>query len=133
MLIKKRMIIITLILFFFLITYYLYIVIDTHNIMVKLKKIENGEIVYDFESKNPLARFGRENGSIQVDVASVTRTYGIRRYFTWCWGRKGQIWLTCVDKIEWEDGRICEGRDWCSLKIEKINGTWEVVQYINQP
>lgn len=117
----------------FIIVYYFYIVIDTHNIMATLKRIEKKEIVYDFFSKDPLARFGRERGPVEVEVKSEYKTYKIKRYFTWCWGKKGRIWLTCVDRREWEDGRVSERRDWCSLKIEKVNGEWKVIEYINKP
>ncbi len=115
------------------IVYYFYIVIDTHNIMVTLKKIEKGEIVYDYFSKDPLARFGRGRGPLRVEVRSTRKTYKIKRYFTWCWGKQGRIWLTCVDRREWEDGRVYEARDCCSLKIEKVNGEWKVIKYINRP
>lgn len=116
-----------------IIVYYIYIVIDTHNIMVTLKKIEKGEIIYDFFSSDPLARFGRERGPVEVEIKSEYKTYKIKRYFTWCWGKHGCIWLTCVDRREWEDGRVIETIDRCSLKIEKENGEWKVIEYINKP
>ncbi len=118
-----------------LLLYYTYTWIDTREIMVELKKIENGEISFAWDSDEPLARFNREPlpRTFPIEMESEHCTYKIHRYFTWCWGKKGKIWGTCVDRREWEDGRIYEAKDHYTLAIEKENGGWKVVKYINSP
>lgn len=118
-----------------LLFYYVVIWIDTREVMIELKKIENGEISFAWDSNEPLARFNREPlpRTFSIEMESEYCTYNIRRYFTWCLGKKGRIWGTCIDRTEWEDGKIFEAKDWYSLEIEKEDGKWKVVKYINRP
>lgn len=115
--------------------YYVAIVIDTREVMMQLKRIENGEISFAWDSEEPLARFSNEPlpRTFPIEMESEHSTYKIRRYFTWCWGKKGRIWGTCIDRIEWADGKIHEAKDWYSLVIEKENGEWKVVKCIGEP
>ena len=97
------------------VVYYTYIIIATHHIMVDIKKIENG-----YENNNPAyERFESE------DEGEV---YEIKRYFTWCWGNRGAIWITFKYSYL-EDGKmIAKGRNYTKLIIEKREGKWKAVR-----
>lgn len=106
--------------------YYLFILIDTSNIMQQIKKIEKDVVsINEFEQGNPLRPFAN-------DIEENTYVRHIRRYFTWCWNGKGRIWLYTVVEVELED-EVIKCRDDCSIVIEKKNGEWEVIQYENSP
>lgn len=115
--------------------YYVTMVIDTREVMMELKRIENGEISFAWDSEEPLARFSNEPlpRTFPIEMESKHSTYNIRRYFTWCFREKGRIWGTCIDRIEWADGKMHEAKDWYSLVIEKENGKWKVVKCIGEP
>lgn len=117
--------VLALILFVFFIVYYLFIVIDTHSIMRKIKSIEKGDIYYEKSNTDPLSVFCYHEGDLSKAVH-------FRRVYTWCWNEKGKIWIT-NDIVPWNGGTIEKSRDQHILEIEKIDGKWQVIKRIHQP
>lgn len=98
--------IILVILLTLLMFYSICILASTHHIMVDLKQIENG-----YKINNSAYEWFESTDIWKID--------NIKRYFTWCWGDKGAIWITCTYSLI-EDGKIEDtGRDFTKLIIEK--------------
>ena len=113
--VKKMLLKIVLVFLIILSAYYICIVIDTHSIIKEIKQVEVG-----YKSDNKVyERFAPHNRTI---------TYGIKRYFTWVWGNKGEIWLEYQVITHFSDDTVSKSSDSCSVIIEKENGEWKAVK-----
>lgn len=110
--------------FVILIAYYIYVMIATNGIMKEARKVAAGEVTV--ESDTPYARFSPRG--------EHKHTCNIKRYFAYCGIEKGKIFVTCVDVINFNDGKVHTGRDWLTIFIEKTeDGEWEAVRIFSQP
>lgn len=103
--------------------YYVYGLYMTTGIMNDIKKVAQKEMTA--EKGTPYARFSHSKENFY--------TCDIKRYFTYCWFGKGEIFITCVDVSVLEDGTYISTRDWIRIVIEKTNGEWEAVELISSP
>jgi len=100
--------------------YYTLIVFDTRNIMRDIKQAKVGnEVKYEIYEKFAPKR--------------TTVKHKTKRYFTWCWGNKGEIWLTYESTTVLPEGKKMVSRDYCSLLIEKREGRWEAIKVKYEP
>lgn len=111
----KKMIIIILLIF---IVYYIYVLAVTNKIMETAKSVAAGDIVV--ESGTPYARFSPWKENVRTD--------NIKRYFAYCGINKGKIYVTCVDIVEHDDGKVNRGRDWFVILIERTDKGWVAVR-----
>ena len=94
--------------------YYVYIVVDTQNVMQDIKQAATGG-----EIDNPVYN--------SFEPFHNTTSQKIRRYFTWCWGSQGEIWLGYEIITKFPD-RIAKNGEYCSVIIEKREGKWEATK-----
>ena len=99
--------------------YYIYIVFDTRNIMLDIKQVAAGG-----EIDNPVYN--------RFEPFHISTSQKIRRYFTWCWGSHGEIWLGYERITQFTDGTAIS-KDYCSVVIEKKNGRWEAIKIRYEP
>lgn len=117
----KRSIIILGVFFVGLFLYYMYCVVDTRPIMKEMQDVNNGKQVSE---DDPLSVF-QQNETYQV--------VNIKRNFTFCLGKKGCIWVSMQYKIIDSKGEIVIVNDSCKLIIQKKQGKWKVIKYVNRP
>lgn len=104
--------------------YYIYVLIATNGIMKTAREVAAGEVTV--ESDTPYARFSPRG--------EHKHTCNIKRYFAYCGIEKGKIFVTCVDVINFNDGKVHTGRDWLTIFIEKTeDGEWEAVRTLVDP
>ena len=100
--------------------YYIYIVVDTHSIMQDIKQVAAGNEIDNkvYEKFTPK----------RTTIKNITK-----RYFTWCWGNKGEIWITYELTTFFSEGEKIVSRDYCSVIIEKREGQWEAIKVKYKP
>lgn len=110
--------------FLMFVLYYIYVLFVTNRVIETAKKVVAGEIIV--ERGTPYDRFGPLGDNIY--------TCDIKRYFAYCGIKKGKIFITCVNVIDYGNGEVQRGRDWLAIIIEKKDsGEWEAVSTVNKP
>lgn len=115
---KNYTIIIVGLLFIVIIVYLLYCVVETRSVMMEIRNVEKGKQVNE---RDPLYAFAPKKGFKIINV---------KRYFTWCWGNTGRIWISMQYEIEYDKEIV---PDYCELAIRKENGKWKAIKYIYTP
>lgn len=128
---KKRRITLKILLavLFVIVAYCVFIVINTHSVMIDIQEAatkEEIELGYD----SPLVRFGIIE---EDDDGYFKKTTDIKRIFTWICGDNGKVWVSCKDRIKHEDGEISVNPDFITVTIKKENGKWKIIKCISPP